>query len=75
MKNHVKLFRAERGITQEQMAEYIGVSRQTIYAIESGKYIPSTVLALRIAKVLQKPVENIFELEENEGIVSGNKLR
>ncbi|HJA99313.1 MAG TPA: helix-turn-helix transcriptional regulator [Candidatus Alistipes avicola] len=53
-------------MTQQQLAERVGVSRQTINAIESGKFIPSTLLALRIARTFQKQVEQIFQLEENE---------
>ena len=54
MKNSVKVQRAIANITQAQLAEKIGVSRQTINAIEAGKYVPSTVLALKIAKSLRK---------------------
>ena len=64
MKNTVKVERAIRDITQQQLAEAIGVSRNTINSIESGKYIPSTVLALKIARYFGKPAESIFSLEE-----------
>lgn len=53
-------------MTQQQLAEAIGVSRQTINAIESGKYVPSTLLALKISEVFGKTVNEIFILEEND---------
>ncbi len=64
MKNNLRVQRAIKNITQAELADLIQVSRQTINTIESGKYVPSTVLALKIAKVFEKPVEEIFELEE-----------
>ncbi|WP_407405116.1 helix-turn-helix transcriptional regulator [Chryseobacterium sp.] len=63
MTNTIKVQRAIKNITQEELAKSIGVSRQTINAMESGKYVPSTVLALKIAKYFGKKVEAIFELE------------
>ena len=66
MKNKLKVARAEMDITQGELAEKIDVSRQTINAIESGKYVPSTVLALKMAKVFDKNVEEIFFLEEDD---------
>ena len=63
MKNTIKVERALKSITQEDLAKIIGVSRQTINAMEAGKYVPSTVLALKIAKHFGKKVEDIFELE------------
>lgn len=66
MKNTIKIERAVKNITQEDLAKIIGVSRQTINAMEAGKYVPSTVLALKIAKYFHKPVENIFQLEGND---------
>ncbi|WP_445432615.1 helix-turn-helix transcriptional regulator [Chryseobacterium indoltheticum] len=66
MKNKIKLERAIKNITQEDLAKKIGVSRQTINAMEAGKYVPSTVLALKIAKYFGKKVEDIFELEDGE---------
>ncbi|WP_410222062.1 helix-turn-helix transcriptional regulator [Pedobacter sp.] len=66
MKNSIKVQRAIKNITQAELAEMIQVSRQTINTIESGKYVPSTVLALKIAKVFNVKVEDIFELESNE---------
>ena len=66
MKNHLKVARAEMDLTQEELAKLIGVSRQTINAVESGRYVPSTVLALKMAQVFGKPVEEVFMLDEND---------
>ena len=66
MKNNIRVERAILDITQDDLARKISVSRQTIHAIENGKYVPSTILALRIAKFFKKPVEEIFTLEESE---------
>lgn len=66
MKNRIKIERAIKNITQEQLAKEIDVSRQTINAIELGKYVPSTVLALKMAKYFEKPIEEIFSLEESD---------
>lgn len=66
MKNRIKVARAEKDITQAQLAEMIGVSRQTINSIEKRKFIPSTVLALKIADVFETSVEEIFSLEEDD---------
>lgn len=66
MKNTVRVERAILDITQQQLADAIGVSRNTINSIESGKYVPSTVLALKIARHFQKPVDSIFQLDEND---------
>ena len=66
MKNNVRVQRAIKNITQAELAELIQVSRQTINTIESGKYVPSTVLALKIARVFGIPVDQIFELEEGD---------
>lgn len=66
MKNNIKIQRAIANITQAELAEKIGVSRQTINAMELGKYVPSTVLALKISKVFEKSVNEIFELEETD---------
>ena len=66
MKNNIRVERAIKNITQGELAEQTGVSRQTINAIESNKYVPSTVLALKIARVFGKPLEEIFTLEESE---------
>ncbi len=63
MQNKVKEFRTALQITQQDLADAISVSRQTIFAIETSKYIPSTILALKIAIVLKMPVESVFMLE------------
>ncbi|MCD0480796.1 helix-turn-helix transcriptional regulator [Chryseobacterium sp. LC2016-29] len=66
MKNTIKIERALKNITQEDLAKIISVSRQTINAMEAGKYVPSTVLALKIAKYFGKKVEDIFQLEDED---------
>ncbi|MDY8136319.1 helix-turn-helix transcriptional regulator [Aquimarina sp. 2201CG5-10] len=66
MKNKIKIERAIHELTQADLAIKIGVSRQTINAMEKNKYVPSTVLALKISKLFKKPVEEIFFLEEND---------
>lgn len=66
MKNNIKVERARYNLTQGDLAEKVGVSRQTINSIETKKYVPSAVLALKIAQVFQLPVENLFELEEDD---------
>lgn len=66
MKNSIRVSRAEMRVTQQQLAESVGVSRQTINAIEGGRFIPSTVLALKIARFFDKTVESVFSLEEGE---------
>ena len=66
MKNKIKIQRAIKNITQAQLAEIIGVSRQTINAMEKGKYIPSTVLSLKIAKYFETPLEEVFSLEDED---------
>ena len=60
MKNCIKQLRKEAGLRQEDMANALGVSRQTIIAIENNKYDPTLELAMKIAKLLQRPVEGIF---------------
>ncbi len=66
MKNNVKATRRTKGLTQEELAELLGVSRQTIISIESSRYFPSTVLSLKIAMCLSKSVEELFELEKSD---------
>ncbi|MBE6198855.1 MAG: helix-turn-helix transcriptional regulator [Rikenellaceae bacterium] len=66
MNNKIRVARAEVRMTQQQLADAVCVSRQTINAIESGKFVPSTVLALKIARTFGKQVEEIFSLEEGE---------
>ena len=62
----IRVARAEARMTQQQLAEAAGVSRQTINAIESGKFVPSTVLALKMAKIFNRPVEEIFQLDDED---------
>ena len=66
MKNKIRVARAEERMTQQQLADAGGVSRQTSNAIESGKFVPSTVLALKIAQNFGKSVEEIFQLEDSD---------
>lgn len=66
MKNRIRVGRAELRMTQQQLADAVGVSRQTINAIEAGRFVPSTVLALKIARQFGCPVEEIFILEEED---------
>ncbi|HMK03047.1 MAG TPA: helix-turn-helix transcriptional regulator [Ferruginibacter sp.] len=66
MKNTIKVERAIKNLTQEELANKVSVSRQTINAMEANKYVPSTVLALKIARVFNKHAEEIFLLEEND---------
>ncbi len=66
MENRIRVARAEVRMTQQQLAEAIGVSRQTINAIESGRFVPSTVLALKMARLFGKSVEELFQLEESD---------
>ena len=64
MKNNIRIERAIKGLAQEDLAKKVSVSRQTINAMEANKYVPSTVLALKIARIFGKPVEEIFILEK-----------
>ncbi|GAA4045354.1 helix-turn-helix transcriptional regulator [Flavobacterium chungnamense] len=66
MTNNLKVLRAIKNISQEDLARQIEVSRQTINAMEKGKYVPSTVLALKLARFFDKPVEDIFTLEATD---------
>ena len=66
MKNNIRVERAIKNLTQEELANKVSVSRQTINAMEANKYVPSTVLALKIAKVFNKPLEEIFILEKGD---------
>lgn len=66
MKNNIKIERARHNLTQGDLADKIGVSRQSINAIEKGKYVPSALLAIKIAKLFKLPVEELFFLEEGE---------
>ena len=60
MKNRLKVLRAERDWSQAQLAEQLGVSRQTVNALETGRYDPSLPLAFKIARVFGQPIESIF---------------
>lgn len=66
MNNRIKIQRAIKDVTQAQLAEVIGVSRQTINAMEKNKYVPSTVLALKLARFFEIPVEDLFTLGEDD---------
>lgn len=66
MTNNLKVLRAIKNISQEDLAKIIGVSRQTINAMEKGKYAPSTILALKLARFFEKSVDEIFALENND---------
>lgn len=66
MTNNLRVLRAMANISQAQLASAIGVSRQTVNAIETGRYVPSTVLALKIAGHFKKQVEEIFTLESTD---------
>lgn len=66
MKNNIKVERAKHDMTQARLAELVNVSRQTINAVEKGKYNLSTVLALKMAKVFNTSVDEIFELEKSD---------
>jgi len=66
MKNNIRVERAIKNITQADLAEAVSVSRQTINTIESNKYVPSTILAMKIARVFGKPVEEVFTLEDSD---------
>jgi putative transcriptional regulator len=60
----LKDLRAARGVTQEELAEAVGVSRQTIIAVEKGNYVPSLLLAMRLARFFKARVEDIFTLKK-----------
>ena len=66
LKNRLKVARAERDLSQEQLANLVGVTRQTISSIETGLYVPSALLAFQLAHKLAKPVEQLFYLDGDE---------
>jgi putative transcriptional regulator len=66
MKNYMKVARAKKNLTQGALADLVGVSRQAINNIEKGNFNPSTLLALKLAKVLESPVHELFELEDGD---------
>jgi putative transcriptional regulator len=64
--NRVREYRLRRGLTQEELAKAVGVSRQSINSIERERYVPSLVLALKFARFFDCPTDELFELEEEE---------
>ncbi|MHC4111928.1 MAG: helix-turn-helix transcriptional regulator [Planctomycetota bacterium] len=67
LSNRIRRLRFDNGeMTQQQLADKVGVTRQTIIAIESGKYAPSLPLAIKIARTFGKPIEDIFQYEDEE---------
>lgn len=66
MKNKVRQFRVDKKYTQQELAEAVGVSRQSIIAVESGKYVPSALLALKLAARLGASVEMLFQLDADD---------
>ena len=66
MKNTIKVERAILDITQDDLAKKIGVSRQTINSIEANRYVPSTVLALKLSALFNKPVNDFFQLTDDD---------
>ncbi len=66
MKNNLRVERAIKDITQKELAKIIGVTRQAINSIEAAKYVPSTVLALKLSAYFGKPVNDLFYLEEGD---------
>ena len=66
MKNRIKVLRAERDMTQEQLAEFVGVTRNTIISIEKDKYCPSLKLGYRIARIFGVGIDDVFTYEEDK---------
>jgi len=64
--NRIRVYRAEHRMSQADLAEKIGVTRKTISTIEVGRFVPSTVIALKIAKYFGAPVEDIFQLQDDD---------
>ena len=62
--NHLKLLRMRAELTQAELAQRVGVSRKTINTVENGVFVPSTILALKLAAAIGKPVESLFALDE-----------
>jgi len=67
MKNKLRVYRAMHNLTQEQLADQVGVSRQTIVAIENNKYLPSLGLAFKMARLFEVQIEDLFIYEDNSG--------
>ena len=74
MNNTLKVERAKLNLTQQQLADKVGVSRQTINSIEAERYIPSTALAIKISDVFKTSVNEIFTLEEDDWILADNNF-
>jgi putative transcriptional regulator len=72
MKNKLKVFRAMHDLTQEQLAERVGVTRQTVIAIENDKYLPSLSLAFKLAKLFNVKIEDIFLYDEGDHAASNH---
>lgn len=66
MKNTIRVERAKLNISQSELAEQVQVSKQTIHSIETGRFVPSTLIALKMARYFKVSVESIFELEEGD---------
>lgn len=64
--NHIKQHRARMDLTQQDLADAVGVRRQTILAVEKGRYVPSALLAFQIARALEMGVEELFEISDSE---------
>ncbi|WOV83518.1 helix-turn-helix transcriptional regulator [Sporosarcina jeotgali] len=67
MKNLIREIRMEMGLTQDELSESLEVSRQTIISLEKGRYNPSLILAFKISKLFDRPIEDIFEPDETDG--------
>ena len=65
LKNKIKIYRAVKGVAQEELAAGIGVTRKTVNTIENGRFVPSAVLAIRMARFFGIPVEELFDLDES----------
>ncbi|WBL23291.1 helix-turn-helix transcriptional regulator [Zunongwangia sp. HRR-M8] len=66
MKNSIKVERAKKNMTQEDLAKLLGVSRQTVNSMEKNRYAPSTILALKLSEIFECSVNEIFQLEETD---------
>jgi putative transcriptional regulator len=73
MKNRIKVLRAEKDMTQEQLAELVGVTRNTIISMEKGKYCPSIKLGFRIARVFGVGIDDVFMYEEDKDGLSADR--
>jgi putative transcriptional regulator len=73
MKNYILEMRQTRGMTQQELGDWIGVSRQTIISIETGRYNPSLDLAHRLAVFFEKQIEDLFVFEVSQKIINHNK--